>query len=97
MCHVGMLGERTIGRLLEQGFSLIICCKNCPRIIEWTPPELELRFADRLGLQLADLVTRLSCTGEDGCGSRDIAVFPQLYEGDWEWPRQPVQAGTASS
>jgi hypothetical protein len=97
MSHPGMVGDRTIGLLLEQGFSLVICCKDCPRVIEWTPPELARRFGDRLGLKLADLVPRLSCTGEDGCKSRDVAVFPQLYAGEWRWPRQPDLIGTASS
>ena len=32
--------DRTIRNYLEKGFSLGICCRNCPRTIEWTPPEL---------------------------------------------------------
>ena len=40
--------DRTIRNYLEKGFSLGICCRNCPRTIEWTPPELLRRFGDRL-------------------------------------------------
>lgn len=78
--------DRTIRTYLEKGFSLGICCRNCPRTIEWTPPELLRRFATQLDLPLKVLALRLSCTGEDGCGSRDIAVFPHLYDGSWAWP-----------
>ena len=78
--------DRTIRNYLEKGFSLGICCRNCPRTIEWTPPELLRRFATQLDLPLKVLVPRLSCTGEDGCGSHDIAVFPHLYDGSWAWP-----------
>jgi hypothetical protein len=80
--------DRTIRNYLEKGFSLGICCRNCPRTIEWTPPELLQRFANRLDLPLTELAPRLSCTGQDGCGSRDIAVFPHLYDGSWAWPPQ---------
>jgi hypothetical protein len=78
--------DRTIRAYLEKGFSLAICCRDCPRTIEWAPPELLRRFETRLELPLKDLVPRLSCTGEGGCGSHDIAVFPHLYDGAWTWP-----------
>ena len=78
--------DHTIRTYLEKGFSLGICCRNCPRTIEWTPPELLRRFESKLDLPLKDLVPRLACTGEDGCGSRDIAVFPHLYYLPWTWP-----------
>ncbi|MES2035211.1 MAG: hypothetical protein V4466_13640 [Pseudomonadota bacterium] len=55
-------------------------------MIEWTPPQLQARFGDRPGLRIADLASRLSCTGEDGCGSHDIAVFPHLFDGPWTPP-----------
>jgi len=42
--------DHTIRTYLEKGFSLGICCRNCPRTIEWTPPELLRRFEDRLDL-----------------------------------------------
>jgi hypothetical protein len=80
--------DRTIRNYLEKGFSLAICCRNCPRTIEWTPADLLQRFGSRLDLPLKDLVPRLSCTGEEGCGSHDIAVFPHLYDGAWTWPPQ---------
>jgi hypothetical protein len=80
--------DHTIRTYLEKGFSLGICCRNCPRTIEWTPPELLQGFGDRLDLPLKVLVPRLSCTGDDGCGSHDIAVFPHLYDQAWRWPPQ---------
>jgi len=80
--------DHTIRTYLEKGFSLGICCRNCPRTIEWTPPDLLRRFGDRLDLPLKTLVPRLSCTGEDGCGSHDIVVFPHLYDLPWSWPPQ---------
>lgn len=78
--------DQTIRSHLEKGFSLAICCKACPRTIEWTPPVLLAMFGNRLDLRLADLVPRLSCTGADGCGAREVAVFPHLYDGRWSWP-----------
>jgi hypothetical protein len=54
--------------------------------VEWTPPDLPARFPERLDLRIADLVPRLVCTGEDGCGSHEIAVFPHLFDGEWRWP-----------
>jgi hypothetical protein len=83
--HVGQVGDDTIRTLLEKSFSLAICCKDCPRLIEWTPPELEQRFGNRVGLRLADLVPRLTCTGDDGCGSHEIAVYPNFWPGGWRW------------
>ncbi|HEY2660673.1 MAG TPA: hypothetical protein VGI79_13195 [Caulobacteraceae bacterium] len=78
--------DDTVLTYLEKGYSLGICCRNCPRTIEWTPPQLQRRFETRLDLPLKDLVPRLSCTGEGGCGSHDIAVFPHLYDLPWTWP-----------
>lgn len=83
---VWQVKDRTIGCLVAKGFSLAICCKRCPRMIEWTPQDLLDKFATKLDLPLADLVPRLACTGEDGCGSKDVAVFPHLYDGAWRWP-----------
>jgi hypothetical protein len=85
--HLGQVGDDTIGSYLAAGFSLAICCKDCPRLIEWTPPELERLFGQRLDLRIADLAARFTCAGEGGCGSHDIAVFPHLYDGAWTWPR----------
>jgi hypothetical protein len=78
--------DRTVRNYLQKGFSLAICCRACPRMVEWTPAELLRRFEQRLDLPLKDLVPRLSCTGDAGCGSHDIAVFPHLYDGPWTWP-----------
>jgi hypothetical protein len=83
--HVGQVGDDTIQTFLMKGFSLAICCQDWPRHTEWTPPELERRFGDKLGLRIADLVPRLACTGELGCGSHSVAVFPHLYDGEWSW------------
>ncbi len=83
--HVGQIGDDTVRTYLEKGFSLAIACKDCPRLIEWTPPELQRRFGDRLDLKIADIAERLACTGDGGCGSHDVAVFPHGYDGDWAW------------
>lgn len=82
--HPGQAGDDTVGTYLARGWSLAICCKSCPRLAEWTPPELARRFPAELNI--ADLAARLACTGEDGCGSRDIAVFPHLFDGVWTPP-----------
>ena len=79
-------GADTVLTYLTKGYSLGICCKDCARLVEWTPHNLAERFGDRLGVRIADLAERLSCSGADGCGSRQIAVFPHLYDGDWRWP-----------
>lgn len=83
--RIGQTGDDTIGLFLEKGFSLAICCRDCPRMIEWTPPDLVARFGQRPNLRIADLAGRLACTGDAGCGSHDIAVFPHLYDGPWSW------------
>lgn len=88
--HVGMVGDHTIRNYLEQGWSLGIFCKNCPRTIEWTPPDLLERFGDKLDLKIAKLVPRLACTGDEGCGSKEVAVGPHLYDGEWTWPPKPA-------
>lgn len=84
--HTGQVGDDTVRTFLESGFSLAICCRDCKRLTEWTPLDLELRFGVRLQLRIADLCERLVCTGDDGCGSHDIAVFPHLYDDPaWRW------------
>lgn len=85
------LHDDTVRVFLTKGFSLAICCRDCPRVIEWTPADLEQRFGHILDLRIADIAPRLSCTGDEGCGSHDIAVFPHGYDGHWTWPR-PDQA-----
>jgi hypothetical protein len=79
------IGNDTLRSYLREGFSLAICCRDCPRLIEWTPPELERRFGDRVELRIADLASRLSCTGDGGCGAKDVVVFPHLYDQPWRW------------
>lgn len=79
------VGADTVAKYLREGWSLAICCRDCPRLIEWTPPELEVMFASRLDLRIADLAARLSCKGEGGCGAQDVAVFPHLYDLPWTW------------
>jgi hypothetical protein len=84
--HVGQVGTDTVETYLEKGWSLAICCKACERLVEWTPPELARRFADPGRVKMAAIVERLACAGEGGCGSREIAVFPHLYDEAWTWP-----------
>lgn len=84
--HAGQVGGDTITTYLERGWSLAIGCKACARLVEWTPDALLQRFGDRPQLRIAALIERLACGGEDGCGSREIAVFPHLYDGPWTWP-----------
>lgn len=90
--HVGQVGDDTVETFLRKGWSLAICCKACERLVEWTPPELARRFGDRIGLRIAALVERLSCTGDGGCGSREIAVFPHRYDAEWRWNGPPSGA-----
>lgn len=88
--HLGQVGDDTIETFLENGFSLAICCRDCKRLTEWTPPELARRFGAKLKLRVADLCERLVCTGDEGCGSHDIAVFPHLYDdAAWRWTPTP--------
>ena len=79
------IGDDRVSSFLEKGFSLAICCRRCKRLVEWTPPDLESRFAAKSEVSIAAIAERLSCTGEDGCGSTDIAVFPHLYDRPWRW------------
>jgi len=81
--HVGQVGDDTVASYLAKGWSLAICCKACTRLVEWAPPELDRRFGDQPHLRIAAILERLTCAGEDGCGSREIAVFPHLYDGAW--------------
>ncbi|QUD90316.1 hypothetical protein [Phenylobacterium montanum] len=90
--HARQVGADTVRTFLQNGWSLAICCKACPRVVEWTPPRLQAIFAERLDLKIAALAPRLACTGEDGCGSREVAVFPHAYDGDWTWPPPAPQA-----
>jgi hypothetical protein len=82
-------GDR-IEDYLAKGWSLGIVCKACQRLIEWTPPDLEAKFGTKAKLKIADLVPRLKCSGQEGCGGADIAVFPHLYDHFWR-PRDRAQ------
>ena len=79
------IGDDTVRTFLTNGYSLAICCKDCPRVVEWTPPQLLERFSSKLDVGIAQLAERLSCSGEGGCGSHKIAVFPHLYDLPWSW------------
>ena len=83
--HLAQVGTDTVRTFLMKGYSLAICCRECPRLIEWTPQDLLEKFGDRTHLRIADIAVRLSCTGEEGCGAKDVAVFPHLYDGAWSW------------
>lgn len=81
--HVGQVGRDAVADYLGKGWSLAICCKACERLVEWTPPELARRFGDGAQVRISVLVERLACAGDDGCGAREIAVFPHLFDGKW--------------
>jgi hypothetical protein len=84
------IGDNTVQTFLESGYSLAICGRDCLRLSEWTPPDLQQRFGDRAGLRIAAIAQRLACTGEGGCKSHDIAVFPHLYDRPWRWPPEEI-------
>jgi hypothetical protein len=86
------VGADTVHTYLEKGFSLAICCRDCARLEEWTPPELLERFAAKLQTPIAAIAERLSCKGEGGCKSTDVAVFPHLYDQPWTWPKSSFDA-----
>ncbi|WP_369062238.1 hypothetical protein ABOZ73_08190 [Caulobacter sp. 73W] len=77
------IGVDTVEDYLKKGFSLAICCRSCDRLIEWTPPDLAARF--KLQTPIMQIASRLSCRGEGGCKSDDVAVFPHLYDLPWRW------------
>jgi hypothetical protein len=71
-----MIGNDTIGTLLDHGWSLGICCRHCPRTIEMTPAALEEKFGAYRHMKLADLLPKLECGTENGCGSKEMVLFP---------------------
>lgn len=83
--HLGQVGNDTVRTFLTKGYSLAICCRECPRTIEWMPEELLKKFGDRTHVKIADIAARLSCSGDEGCGATDVAVFPHLFDGVWSW------------
>ena len=82
-----MIGGDTIGTLLDNGWSLGICCRDCPRTIEMKPEAIEARFGAYRGLRLVDLLPKLSCGKPIGCGSTDMVLFP--------WVEKPGKAKRA--
>ena len=80
----------TIRLYLEKGWSLAVCCCDCPRIVEWTPPDLAERFAGKLDTTIAAVLARVACKGEGGCGSKNVALFPHPYDHAWTWPPEPT-------
>lgn len=84
--HLGQVGADTVRTYLTKGYSLAICCRACSRpVIEWTPEDLVEKFGERVHVKIADIAARLSCSGDEGCGATDVAVFPHLYDGAWSW------------
>jgi hypothetical protein len=71
-----MIGDDTIATLLDNGWSLGICCRRCPRTIEMKTEAIEERFGEYRHLKLIDLLPKLSCGEPKGCGSNDMALFP---------------------
>lgn len=71
------IGDDTVGLFLAKGFSLAICCRDCPRLIEWTPFDLAAKFGDRPELRIGAIARRLTCAGDDGCAWRSrVFVAP---------------------
>ena len=81
-----MVGTDRIGDYLSAGHSLVICCKACPRIIEWTPPELKRRFGATPQVSLGQ-PRPTSCLGELGFERLQCA---NLYQGDADRVSQAV-------
>lgn len=48
------VGDDNVRSYLQKGFSLAICCVKCPRLIEWTPPELQEKFSGKLDVRIKD-------------------------------------------
>lgn len=71
-----MIGNDTIATLLDNGWSLGICCRHCPRTLEMKVEEIEARFGAYRGLRLVDLLPKLTCGEPKGCGSSDMMLFP---------------------
>jgi hypothetical protein len=71
-----MIGKDTIGTLLDNGWSLGICCRHCSRTIEMKPQAIEQRFGGYRALPLVDLLPKLECGKPKGCGSSDMVLFP---------------------
>lgn len=75
-----------VGIFVGMGWSLAIACQNCSRLIEWTPEVLQEKFAPTE--RIADIASRLTCSGPEGCGSPKIAVWPHSRAADLEKARR---------
>ena len=71
-----MIGNDTIATLLDNGWSLGICCRHCQRTIEMKPEVIQERFGDYRGMPLVNLLPKLVCGEPKGCGSTDMVLFP---------------------
>jgi len=71
-----MIGADTIATLLDNNWSLGICCRHCDRTIEMKPEAIEEKFGAYRGLRLVDLLPKLTCGEPKGCGSTDMVLFP---------------------
>src|SRR6201994_1073444 len=71
-----MMGGDTIGTLLDRGWSLGICCRQCPRTIEMKPEAIEEEFGAYRRMKLVDLLPKLTCGTQRGCGSAEMVLFP---------------------
>jgi hypothetical protein len=71
-----MIGDDTIATLLDNGWSMGICCRECPRTIEMKPEAIEEKFGGYRRLRLVDLLPKLTCGTDKGCGSTDMVLFP---------------------
>jgi hypothetical protein len=84
-----MIGSDTIATLLDNGWSLGICCRGCARTIEMKPEAIAARFGAYRALKLVDLLPRLSCGPPKGCGSHDVVIFPWRETAAVKKPRPP--------
>ncbi len=89
-----MVGDDTIATLLDNGWSLGICCRHCRRTIEMKPEALGRTFGGHRALKLVDLLPLLSCGVEKGCGSTDMVIFP-YKEDPHRTQRKPPALETA--
>lgn len=80
---LSMINEDRVRVYLEKGWSLGIACKDCLRLVEWTPADLMRKFKPET--RIYDIAKRLTCAGDDGCGSHRIAVFPHPCDTRWRW------------
>jgi hypothetical protein len=99
--------QNTIGTLLDNGWSLGVCCRHCPRTIEMKPEAIEERFGAYRDMPLGNLLPKLVCGEPQGCGSTDMVLFPYKEEPAKPKAKKPPeedllsdgrdQAGTAGS